>query len=81
MACKGDHTTEDGEIDRPDFVSGDCDGTTCAPALTACVVGTLCGLGYSLAVNDTYERFEPVRRHGRPAGRPHSLQIEIHRRL
>ena len=38
MASRGDRTTEDGEVERPDFVIGDRDGTTCAPFLTECVV-------------------------------------------
>lgn len=81
MASMGDRTTEDGEVPRPDFVIGDRDGQTCAPALTATIVETLRGLGYSVAVNDPYKGFELVRRHGRPDEGRHSIQIEINRRL
>ncbi len=81
MASMGDRTTEDGEIPRPDFVVSDRDGTTCAPAVTRCVVETLRGMGYSVAINDPYKGFELVRRHGRPAEGRHSLQIEINRAL
>lgn len=81
MASMGDRTTEDGEVPRPDFVIGDRDGTTCAPAMTECVVTTLRGLGYSVAVNDPYKGFELVRRHGRPDEGRHSLQIEVNRGL
>lgn len=81
MASMGDRTTEDGEVPRPDFVIGDRDGTTCAPAMTECVVNTLRDIGYSVAVNDPYKGFELVRRHGRPGDGRHSLQIEVNRGL
>lgn len=81
MASMGDRTTEDGEVPRPDFVIGDRDGSTCAPALTDCVVETLRDLGYTVAINDPYKGFELVRRHGRPSEGRHSIQIEINRKL
>ena len=81
MASRGDRTTEDGEVARPDFVIGDREGTTCESAVTECVVETLRELGYSVAINDPYKGFELVRRHGRPADGRHSIQIEINRRL
>lgn len=81
MASMGDRTTEDGEVPRPDFVIGDRDGSTCAPALTDCVVETLRELGYSVAINAPYKGFELVRRHGRPSEGRHSIQIEINRKL
>lgn len=81
MASMGDRTTEDGEVARPDFVIGDRDGTTCSPDMTECIVETLRGLGYSVAINDPYKGFELVRRHGRPNEGQHSVQIEINRKL
>lgn len=81
MASMGDRTTEDGVVARPDFIVSDRDGTTCAPELTALVVGYFRDLGYSVAINDPYKGFELVRRHGRPAEGRHSLQIEINRAL
>lgn len=81
MASMGDRTTEDGVVARPDFIVSDRDGTTCAPELTALVVGYFRGLGYSVAINDPYKGFELVRRHGRLAEGRHSLQIEINRAL
>ena len=81
MASMGDRTTEDGAVARPDFVIGDRDGTTCAPALTDCVVETLRAMGYSVAVNDPYKGFELVRRHGRPDEGRHAIQIEVNRAL
>ena len=38
-------------------------------------------LGYTVAINDPYKGVELVRKHGRPAERRHSLQIEIKRTL
>jgi N-formylglutamate deformylase len=81
MASMGDRTTEDGEVPRPDFVVSDREGTTCAPDLMGRVVAYLRDAGHSVAVNDPYKGFELVRRHGRPAERRHSLQIEINRAL
>ncbi|MEO1679116.1 MAG: N-formylglutamate amidohydrolase [Pseudomonadota bacterium] len=81
MASMGDRTTEDGEVPRPDFVISDRDGTTCAPDVIDCVVGTVRDAGYSAAVNNPYKGFELVRRHGRPTENRHSLQIEINRAL
>jgi N-formylglutamate deformylase len=64
-----------------DFVIGDRDGTTCAPEFTDFVASVLRGLGYEVHVNDGYKGVELVRRHGRPAERRHSLQIEVDRSL
>ena len=64
-----------------DFVIGDRDGTTCAPEYTDFVATTLRGMGYEVHINDGYKGVELVRRHGRPAERRHSLQIEVDRSL
>ena len=64
-----------------DFVLGDRDGTTCAAEFTAFVAGTIRRMGYLAAINDPYKGVEIVRRHGRPAQRRHSLQIELNRCL
>jgi N-formylglutamate amidohydrolase len=66
---------------RADFVLGDLDGTSCDRAFTGFVAETLRGLGYSVAVNRPFKGAELVRRHGRPAERRHSLQIEVNRGL
>ena len=66
---------------RADFVLGDRDGTTCEPDFTRFVAAALRGMGYGVAINDPYKGVELVRRHGRPAERRHSLQIEVNRRL
>lgn len=81
MPAVGDVMSEDPGRERADFVLGDRDGSTCAPEFTAFVAKTLVGLGYYVAVNDPYKGVELVRKHGRPAERRHSLQVEINRRL
>ena len=82
MQSRGSSMTDDGPTAmRPDFVLGDRDGTSCAPELTDFVRRVIAGRGYTVKVNDPYKGVELVRRHGRPAERRHSLQIEINRAL
>jgi N-formylglutamate deformylase len=81
MFAVGDVLSDDPGRERADFVLGDRDGTTCAPAFTAFVATTLRDFGYSVAINDPYKGVELVRRHGRPTENRHSLQIEIKRTL
>ncbi len=81
MPAVGDANADDPGRARPDFVLGDRDGTTCGPDFTAAVAAIVRGFGYDVAVNDPYKGVEIVRRHGRPAERRHSLQIELNRRL
>ncbi|MGF1658040.1 MAG: N-formylglutamate amidohydrolase [Rubrimonas sp.] len=66
---------------RPDFVLGDRDGTSCAPDFTACVAEFLTARGHSVALNDPYKGMELVRMSGDPASARHSLQIEVNRKL
>jgi N-formylglutamate deformylase len=81
MPAVGDVMSDDPGRERAQFVLGDRDGTTCEPELTSFVASTLRAMGYTVAINDPYKGVELVRRHGRPAERRHSLQIEINRRL
>jgi N-formylglutamate amidohydrolase len=81
MPAVGDVMSDDPGRPRADFVLGDRDGRTCEAELTAFVASTLSGMGYDVAINDPYKGVELVRKHGRPAERRHSLQIEINRRL
>jgi len=81
MPAVGDVMSEDPGRPRAEFVLGDRDATTCEPEFTAFVAATLSGMGYEVAINDPYKGVELVRKHGRPAERRHSLQIEINRRL
>ena len=81
MPAVGDVMSDDPGRERAEFVLGDRDGTTCEPEFTAFVGATLSAMGYEVAVNDPYKGVELVRKHGRPAERRHSLQIEINRRL
>jgi len=81
MPAIGDANADDPGRPRADFVLGDRDGTTCEPEFTALVADTVRRLGYTAAINDPYKGVEIVKRHGRPAERRHSLQIELNRRL
>lgn len=64
-----------------DFVIGDRDGTTAAPALSHKICEHLRGLGYSVSYNHPYKGVELVRRYGDPRAGRHSLQVEINRKL
>jgi N-formylglutamate amidohydrolase len=66
---------------RADFVLGDRDGTTCDPALTSFVRGTLAALGYDVKVNDPFKGVALVQAFSDPARGRHSLQLEINKRL
>ena len=81
MPAVGDVMSDDPGRPRADFVLGDREATTCEPEFTAFVAATLSGMDYSVAINDPFKGVELVRKHGRPAERRHSLQIEINRRL
>lgn len=81
MPAVGDAMSDDPGRARADFVLGDRDAATCEPEFTTFVAATLSGMGYEVAINDPYKGVEIVRRHGRPAERRHSLQIEVNRRL
>lgn len=81
MPAVGDANADDPGRARADFVLGDRDGATCAPAFTRIVASVLEDLGYSVAINDPYKGVEIVRRYGRPADNRHSLQVEVNRRL
>ena len=81
MPAVGDVMSDDPGRERAEFVLGDRDGTTCEPEFTAFVAATLSAMGYEVAINDPYKGVELVRKHGRPAERRHSLQIEVNRRL
>jgi len=81
MPAVGDAMSDDPGRPRADFVLGDRDGSTCQPEFTAFVAATLERMGYSVAINHPYKGVELVRRHGRPAQRRHSLQIEVNRKL
>ena len=68
-------------VPRADFVLGDRDGTSCAPAFTAFVALTLRGMGYDVRINDPYKGVELVRAYSDPSAHKHSLQIEVNRKL
>ena len=66
---------------RPDFVLGDCHGSSCMAAVTDLAERTLRALGYAVARNDPYAGGFTTRHHGRPNRGRHALQIEINRGL
>ena len=80
LNCHSMKSTAKGRL-RDDFVLGDRDGTTCAPAFTELVASTLGDLGYSVRLNHPFKGAEIVTRHGAPTAGRHSLQIEINRGL
>jgi N-formylglutamate deformylase len=81
MPAVGDAYADDPGRERADVVLGDRDGTTCEAAFTRLAEALFAARGYSVAINDPYKGVEIVRRHGRPAERRHSLQIELKRTL
>lgn len=81
MPARGDKNSEDGPVDRADFVIGDRDGTSCEPGLTALITDHLRAAGYDVSVNYPYKGVELVKRYSDPALGRHSIQLEINRRL
>ncbi|NYT36189.1 N-formylglutamate amidohydrolase [Allopusillimonas soli] len=77
----GAYATDKPGLVHPDFVLGDRDGATAAPAFREFVAEWLRARGYDVAVNDPYKGVEIVRRHGDPANGRHSLQVEVNRKL
>ncbi|WKB53887.1 N-formylglutamate amidohydrolase [Eleftheria terrae] len=75
------HATEFPGLVHADFVVGDRDGTSAAPALTRWIAEFLRARGYAVDVNHPYKGVELVRRYGDPAHGRHSVQLEINRRL
>jgi N-formylglutamate deformylase len=80
-AIAGSHATDFPGLAHADFVIGDRDGSTAAPALSHRLCEHLRALGYSVDYNHPYKGVELVRRHGNPADNRHSIQVEINRRL
>jgi N-formylglutamate deformylase len=66
---------------QPDFVVGDRDGTSCERAFTHAVRDMLKAMGYRVALNNPFKGAEILKRHGRPAGGRHSLQLEVSKAL
>lgn len=66
---------------RVDFVLGDCNGRSCAPAVMDAAEKALVDLGYGVARNAPYSGGFTTRHYGKPGDGVHGLQIEINRRL
>jgi N-formylglutamate deformylase len=75
------YATEFPGLVHADFVIGDRDGSTAAPALSQYLCELLRGFGYSVSYNHPYKGVELVRRYGDPAANRHSIQVEINRKL
>jgi N-formylglutamate deformylase len=80
-AVAGQFSTDFPGLVHADFVIGDRDGTTAAPALSRKVCSHLESLGYDVSYNHPYKGVELVRRYGDPARQRHSIQVEINRKL
>lgn len=80
-AVAASHATEFPGLAHADFVVGDRDGTTAAPALSQRICEYLRGQGFSVDYNHPYKGVELVRRYGDPARHRHSIQVEINRKL
>jgi N-formylglutamate deformylase len=80
-AVSGRYATDFPGLVHADFVIGDRDGSTAAPALSRQVCETLRGFGYQVEYNHPYKGVELVRRYGDPRAQRHSLQIEVNRKL
>lgn len=75
------YATEHPFLAHADFVLGDRDGSSADGRITRWLEHFLCSRGYTVSVNHPYKGVEIVRRHGRPAARQHSIQIEVNKRL
>jgi N-formylglutamate deformylase len=80
-AVSGTHATDFPGLAHPDFVVGNRDHTTSAPAVAHWMCDWLAARGYSVWLNHPYKGVELVRRHGAPAQGVHSVQLEINRNL
>lgn len=80
-AVASSHATGYPGMVHADFVIGDRDGSTAAPALSQWLCETLRGWGYDVSLNHPYKGVELVRRHSDPARHRHSIQVEVNRRL
>ena len=80
-AVAASHATEFPGLVHADFVIGDRDGTTAAPALSRKICDHLKSLGYKVEYNHPYKGVELVRRYGDPVHGRHSIQVEVNRKL
>jgi N-formylglutamate deformylase len=80
-AVSASHATDFPGLVHADFVIGDRDGTSAAPALSRLVCEHLKSLGYEVEYNHPYKGVELVRRYGNPAQHRHSIQVEVNRKL
>lgn len=77
MATIGPDYAHDKGKRRADFCISDRDGTTSDAEFLDVVVNGLRQFGYSVSVNDPFKGADSIRRHGNPAKRVNSLQVEM----
>jgi len=80
-AVAASHSTDFPGLVHADFVVGDRDGSTAAPAMSRWLCEHLRSRGYDVSYNHPYKGVELVRRYGDPARDRHSIQLEINRKL
>ncbi len=68
-------------VQKPDFVLGNRDGTSCDIEFTHLIQEFLIKNGYKVAINTPYKGVELVKKYSNPAMGKHSIQIEIARNL
>ncbi|MGF1640810.1 MAG: N-formylglutamate amidohydrolase [Rhodospirillales bacterium] len=81
MPSVGGPMDSDSGAKRVDIVLGDCQGSSCAGAVTDAAERVLRGLGFSVRRNVPYAGGYTTRHYGRPWNGVHALQIEINRAL
>src|SRR5262249_17317077 len=81
MPSRGRSGHKDPGRERAQVVPGNRDGTSCAAALTAHVIGHFEAAGMTVAANDPYKGGFITTHHGDPANRIHAIQIELRRDL
>ena len=81
MSAVGAPTHPDAGKARADFCVSDLNGRTASEEARSVIVDTLKRFGYSVSVNDPYVGNELIARHGNPARRVDSVQVEINKKL
>jgi N-formylglutamate deformylase len=81
MASRAGSSHPDSGTERPDITVSDRKGESCEAEFLDCVVETLRGLGYEVAVNKPYYGMELITRYCDPAAGRHSVQVEVKRAL
>ena len=81
MRNQGVISDPDGVVERPDFVIGDRNHTSCSPELTEQIASLLKDQGYRVSVNLPYSGQVLVSKFSDLASKKYSVMIEVNRRL